>query len=355
MADNSTEHKILDAAIECIEKEGIEKTTIRKIANIARVNSASINYYFRSKDQLIRRALDQTLHNAFDWEDFAAAQDLAPADLIKYILEDLVRGATRFPGLSKAHFYPILTNGNYDIPAVHAFTQFLEKIRTRLSEKGVELDDRELREAIVQFFSATLIPAFYAPRLFSDFADIDFSDPESISGYISGLVNKILSTTEKAYPGGLVIREADPSSEMDIIRKLFTEYCEELGADLSFQGFQEELVKLPGEYGHPDGSLYLARFNGEPAGCVALRRIDDITCEMKRLFVRPRYRSLKLGRALVETIIISGRAHLYKTMKLDTLERLEAAHRLYLSEGFQETGPYTYNPLPGAVYMELTL
>lgn len=151
------------------------------------------------------------------------------------------------------------------------------------------------------------------------------------------------------------IREADPDSELDIVRALFSEYVEELGDNLDFQGFQEELKHLPGEYGHPNGSLFLAWVEGLPAGCIALRRIDGSTCEMKRLFVRPEYRSMKIGRALVETIITDARSRGYRTMKLDTLERLQAAYRLYRSFGFRETDPYTYNPLPGAVFMELEL
>jgi len=153
----------------------------------------------------------------------------------------------------------------------------------------------------------------------------------------------------------IIIREADPGSEMDTVRTLFTEYAEELGEDLGYQGFQEELDRLPGEYSHPAGSLYLALVDNVPAGCVALRRIDRTTCEMKRLYVRPRFRGLGLGHRLVQTIIISGRARNYRTMKLDTLQRLEAAYRLYSRFDFQETAPYTANPLSGALFMELEL
>ncbi|MDY7028822.1 MAG: GNAT family N-acetyltransferase [Spirochaetota bacterium] len=151
------------------------------------------------------------------------------------------------------------------------------------------------------------------------------------------------------------IRCADQETELDIIRTLFREYVEELGDNLDFQGFQDELKHLPGEYSHPYGSLFLAWVEEVPAGCVALRRIDGSTCEMKRLFVRPEYRSMKVGRALVETIIADARSRGYRTMKLDTLEKLQAAYRLYRSFGFRETDPYTYNPLPGAVFMELEL
>jgi len=152
-----------------------------------------------------------------------------------------------------------------------------------------------------------------------------------------------------------IIRQADTETELEIIRTLFREYVKELGDNLDFQGFEEELDHLPGEYSQPHGSLFLAWVEGVPAGCIALRQIDGSTCEMKRLFVRPRYRSLKIGRTLVETIVADARSRGYRTMKLDTLERLQAAYHLYRSFGFRDTAPYTYNPLPGAVFMELEL
>lgn len=153
----------------------------------------------------------------------------------------------------------------------------------------------------------------------------------------------------------IVICEADPQEDMDTVRALFRQYVTELDEDLGFQGFEEELQKLPGEYSWPSGSLYLAWADGQPAGCIAMRRIDDTTCEMKRLYVQPEYRGYRLGRHLVRTIIASARAHNYQVMKLDSLKRLKSAYNLYKSFGFQETSPYTYNPLPEAVYMQLTL
>ena len=153
------------------------------------------------------------------------------------------------------------------------------------------------------------------------------------------------------------IRDADPASARDLenIRMLFREYVEALGEDLGYQGFEEELGSLPGSYASPEGSLHLALVEGIPAGCVALRRLDDSTCEMKRLFVRPRFRSLKLGSGLVKTVLEAAASRGYKVMKLDPLERLEAARRLYLRFGFREAEAYTYNPLPGALFMEIEL
>jgi drug/metabolite transporter (DMT)-like permease/GNAT superfamily N-acetyltransferase len=161
----------------------------------------------------------------------------------------------------------------------------------------------------------------------------------------------------KAPVAEIEIRDADPADPRDLesLRTLFREYVDALGEDLGYQGFEEELRDLPGKYSPPRGSLHLAFVKGVPAGCVALRPLEDGGCEMKRLFVRPQFRGLHLGRGLVEAVLAAARARGYRTMKLDTLQRLEAARRLYRSFGFRESSAYTYNPLPGALFMELNL
>lgn len=148
------------------------------------------------------------------------------------------------------------------------------------------------------------------------------------------------------------------------VRAIFKEYADWLGFDLCFQGFEEELAKLPGDYAPPSGSLILAvddEGTGEPpegvviAGCVALRKLDPGICEMKRLYVRDAYRGTGLGRRLAAAIIDAGREIGYEKMRLDTLPSMTAAVALYESFGFVDTGPYRFNPIEGARYMELDL
>lgn len=140
--------------------------------------------------------------------------------------------------------------------------------------------------------------------------------------------------------------------DLDTIRQLFTEYAGELGIDLAFQGFAEELASLPGKYALPDGRLYIARVDGKPAGCVALRRFDRNRCEMKRLYVRGNFRSFGVGRRLAERIINEGAAMGYGSMLLDTLERLGPALNVYERMGFVRIEPYCHNPQPDVVFME---
>jgi len=144
--------------------------------------------------------------------------------------------------------------------------------------------------------------------------------------------------------------------EIDQARELFREYEAWLNLDLCFQNFENELAELPGAYAPPGGRLLLALDDNELAGCVALRRLNDNVCEMKRLFLRPQFHGRGLGRELAERIIEEGRAIGYQKMRLDTLsEQMGSAIRLYRALGFQEIAPYYKNPVPGALFMELRL
>ena len=139
------------------------------------------------------------------------------------------------------------------------------------------------------------------------------------------------------------------------IKDIFIEYRKDLGLDLEFQDFQDELEELPGEYSPAEGAILLAKDEGKTVGCVALRKIDETTCEMKRLYVKPEYRGEGLGRKLSKSIIEKARDKGYEKMKLDTLTTLKEANELYRSLGFEECEPYRYNPLEDALYMELEL
>lgn len=157
----------------------------------------------------------------------------------------------------------------------------------------------------------------------------------------------------------LNLRRAHGAQDLSMARTLFEDYQADLGIDLCFQGFADELASLPGEYAEPAGALVLAFVDGAPAGCCALRPLvssDHLNaCEMKRLFVRPAYRGFGLGRLLVDEILALARLAGYSNMLLDTLSDMEAARALYQEAGFVEVAPYYHNPLPGAHYLKVEL
>jgi len=151
------------------------------------------------------------------------------------------------------------------------------------------------------------------------------------------------------------IFQAVTDDHMEIARSLFLEYARSLHFDLCFQDFDKEMESLPGEYAQPEGRLLLAEYYGETVGCIAMRKLEDGICEMKRLYVKPEYRHFKIGRTLTEILITEAKLAGYANMRLDTIPTMQAAIELYKSLGFQEIEPYRFNPVPGALYMELAL
>ena len=142
-----------------------------------------------------------------------------------------------------------------------------------------------------------------------------------------------------------MIRLAAPD-DAERVRELLREYVTELGVDLSFQDFETEVSDPLAFY----DVVLLA-----PHGCVAVRRIDDSTCEMKRLYVQDAARRGGLGGALAETAIAHARARGYDRMRLDTLPTMQAARALYERLGFRDIAPYRENPIDGTAYLELEL
>jgi GNAT superfamily N-acetyltransferase len=143
---------------------------------------------------------------------------------------------------------------------------------------------------------------------------------------------------------------------LESIKSLFKAYLLELNEDLCFQSFDSEIDNPLYKYSAPVGALFIAYHNATPVGCIALQPLQEAqTCEMKRLYVVPEYRKLKIGDALVQALLLEAKTLGYLTMKLDTLDRLQAALKLYLKYGFETVTAYYDNPLPGVVYMQKEL
>jgi len=153
-----------------------------------------------------------------------------------------------------------------------------------------------------------------------------------------------------------MIISAETPEQINEARKLFREYEAWLGVDLCFQNFEKELANLPGKYAKPDGRLFLISVKNQTAGCIALRKIADGVCEMKRLYVREQFRGLGLGKMLIEKLIEEAQAVGYKKMRLDTLpDKMPPVVKLYKSYGFCEISPYYDNPHRETLFMELDL
>jgi len=147
--------------------------------------------------------------------------------------------------------------------------------------------------------------------------------------------------------------DALTASDIAVARALIQEYAATLGGNLDYQNLSHELEHLDEMYAPPSGALLLARRGDEAVGCVAFRPFDHDTCEMKRLYVRPGFRGLAVGRALARTAIGRACARGYRRIVLDTLATMGEARELYTSLGFRETAPYNRAPIGGIVYMEL--
>jgi AcrR family transcriptional regulator len=187
----SVEEKIVQAAIECIEQYGIQGTTNRRIAEIAGVNGAAVNYYFRSKDLLMQKVMEVTLKNAFDWQDFDYPEVHTAQEQCKAILNDLLAGAVRYPRMTRAHFFDVVNEGNYDNQTVHKLDEFLRLLVEDIRARGTELDDDELRLAVAQVMSALFLMSL-APGVFSAGLGFDARKEEDRQKFVSRLVEKLL-------------------------------------------------------------------------------------------------------------------------------------------------------------------
>ncbi len=158
-----------------------------------------------------------------------------------------------------------------------------------------------------------------------------------------------------------MVKLSSPEEAEDLaaVRDLMREYARSLDVDLCFQGFEEELAQLQQHYASPRGVVLTAHVDGSLAGCCALRPLDTVdyagASEMKRLYVRPAFRGMGLGRQLAEAVLDFARTAGYTCVLLDTLSDMESARALYEDLGFEEVPPYYHNPIAGAHYLKVKL
>ena len=185
------EQKIIQATIQCIEEFGIENATNRRIAALADVNIAAINYYFRSKQNLINQVMDITLDNAFDWADLNQLPgETAQAWCIE-VFVDLTKGAARYPGLTRAHFHDVVINGNYESLGARRMMAFMKQLAQELQERGIGKPTSEIEQAVAQIGSA-FISAATIPHFFESSFQINLTDETHIRTFFTSLVTKVL-------------------------------------------------------------------------------------------------------------------------------------------------------------------
>ena len=152
-----------------------------------------------------------------------------------------------------------------------------------------------------------------------------------------------------------VYKTAHTQNEFEQARILFKEYADVLEVDLSFQDFEKELETIHVQYNIPDGGLLLAYENENPVACAGVRRSDEETAELKRMYVKSAYRGHRIGVELLKRSLSLAKNLGYKTIRLDTLQNMVKAQELYKSFGFYIIPPYRFNPIPGTMYMEKIL
>jgi len=187
----SSRERIYLATIKIIGKEGIQALTTRKIAQEAEVNIAAINYYFGSKDKLVEEALNGTLKEMADFpSDLLDVETLEVPARLQAFFQGMMGSMVKYPGIPKAHLYAPLVENDFSTPFMRLFQEFLEDVHTKLEEKGVKGKDKDmdLRMAIVQMFSALILPGIL-PEMFEPFIQAKFKDPEVLKRYVAGLLD----------------------------------------------------------------------------------------------------------------------------------------------------------------------
>ena len=185
------EERIIGAAIMCIEQYGLQGATIRRIAEKAGLNSAAINYYFRSKDRLLEKAVDVSLQNAFDWNDYQMPETYTVQERIEAVLMRLIEGAHAYPGLTRAHFFSAFAQGKYDEPGIKRFNQFLEELLQSIKPGCPGREESDLRLMLMQIMAAAFLLPALLPQLFDDFSHRDLSDRDTLHDYIHRIVTRL--------------------------------------------------------------------------------------------------------------------------------------------------------------------
>jgi TetR/AcrR family transcriptional regulator, regulator of cefoperazone and chloramphenicol sensitivity len=192
MKMSSIEDKIIEATVSCIEKYGIKKTTIRQIGKEAGVNSASINYYFRSKDILMQHVMKVVLNNAFDLGNFESTRDLHVKERLIAIFVGMIVGALQYPNITRSVFSELFHSNNYNSPVIQSCNTFIGELECELKEAYPDISQYDIRMILMQAASSTFLFLGLFPGFYSGFPEINLSDANIRRDYVEKLINKLL-------------------------------------------------------------------------------------------------------------------------------------------------------------------
>lgn len=182
--------KIMTATVACIEKYGMQSLTIRNIAEQANLNSAAINYYFGSKEELLRATFEFTWGNALeDWNEIVNRQNTDTITMLSDFFMFTIEGVYRYPNLSKAHFYEPFISGNHDVYVIKEFIALLKRLRDKICKLNPEKTTEEIDRSLMQMTSSIFLLVLM-PGLFTDFSDIDLHDPIQRKTYVQHLIEQ---------------------------------------------------------------------------------------------------------------------------------------------------------------------
>lgn len=287
----------------------------------------------------------------YDWTEILSESQSEGHHMVSRLLADFRSGSNRFDAPGEALFVHVSDNAVVAVAGLNREkdSTFGRAGRIRRLYVIPKARGSGLGRCLVETLICSAGPHF-------DVLTVNAGTPDA-AGFYEHLGFKPVHhpgiTHTKELPA--IVKQAQSPAEIEDVRRLLREYAVFLGVDLFFQGFEDEVAGLPGKYALPNGTLLIATKGDRVAGCVALRALGDGVCEMKRLFVRAEYRGAGLGKLLASEVIEVARTLGYSLMRLDTLDRLTAAMRLYESLGFRKTTPYYENPIHGVVYWELNL
>lgn len=195
MIRDEMQEKILKAALACIEEEGFQNVTVRKIAQRAGVNVAAINYYFSSKKQLMEELFEETMNESFfdKIHNYSTLWEQDPIQAINRFLNDLFEELLNNQAIAKAHFYECFVNDNYDTHMVEKFNSFLKPLYTLIESELPHDDPKDKKMILIQVFSTILMPSLLPKLIRDDFLEMELHEPEFRNKYIQLVIETFMT------------------------------------------------------------------------------------------------------------------------------------------------------------------